>query len=291
MGFFLYDRLYLCRPPQICIPNRARGSVQIGRYNKRMQLVKINKLILGLIFVFSCTTLQAAPNASGVTDAQRKAVEGALKKVSKQAGKTITAADIQPSPIPGLLQVTSDMSVFYVSSDGKYLIIGEFLDVNKDKMQWSMTEDIVRKLRQAAIASVDPKDFIVYPATGKKIGSVVVFFDIDCGYCHKLVENIKDYSSAGIEIKILSFPRSGLNTDSSKKAIAVWCAADPAQALIDSAKGNVPKSDCKTKAVEVGYELGKQIGISGTPTLVLENGMKIPGLVSAPDLVKLIKGK
>ncbi len=251
-----------------------------------MQLVKFNKLILGLIFVCSCTMLQAAP---GVTDAQRKAVDGALKKVSKQAGKTITAADIQATPIPGLLQVTSDMSVFYVSTDGKYLIFGEFIDVNKDKLQWSLTEEVVRKLRQVAIASANPKDFIVYPANGKKIGSVVVFFDIDCGYCHKLLENIKDYSSAGIEFRVLAFPRSGPGSESYNKAIAVWCAADPVQALLDSAKGNVPKDKCKTTAVDAGYELGKKIGIMGTPTIILENGMKVPGLVSAPDLANLIK--
>ena len=225
-----------------------------------------------------------------VTVVEKAAVDRALEKLAKVAGRKLPVSDITPSPIPGLLQVTSDLSVFYISTDGKYVMVGEMLDVNSNQSSWSLTEKENRKLRVQALAKVDAKDMIIFPATATKIGTVTVFTDIDCPYCHRLQEHMKEYTDEGIEIRYLAFPRSGPKTPSFDEAIKVWCAKDKQQAYITAIESHeFPKNTCYKNPVKMEFELGQKMGITGTPTLILDNGAKIGGLVDAKTLAKMIK--
>lgn len=252
-----------------------------------MRIVTVATLFLSL-----CSfSLYAANTSTPITQAERNSVNRAIDKISKQAGKKLPVTDISRSPVPGLLQVTSDMSIFYITPDGEYLFFGDILDLNKDKSSWSITDQATRALRAQALAAVSTKDMIIYPSTAsKKIGNATIFTDIDCPYCHKLQENIKEYTDAGIEIRYLAFPRSGPKTKSFEEAIKVWCAPDKAKAYSDAiALKEYPKDTCKNNPVMMEYELGQKMGINGTPTIVLDDGTKVGGLVDAKTLVKIIK--
>lgn len=252
-----------------------------------MRIVTVASLILSL----SSFSIYAASTSSPVTQAEKNSVNRALDKVAKQAGKKLPVTDVTRSPVPGLLQVTSDMSIFYVTPDGEYIVVGDILDLNKDKDSWSLTDQATRALRAKALAEVNPKDMIIFPSTAsKKIGNATIFTDIDCPYCHKMQENIKEYTDAGIEIRYLAFPRSGPKTKSFDEAIKIWCASDKAKAYSDAiALKEYPKDTCKNNPVMMEYELGQKMGISGTPTIVLDDGSKVGGLVDAKTLVKIIK--
>lgn len=242
--------------------------------------------------IYSAGLCAAPAQKSSVSASEKLLVTNTLDKLAKEADRKIPLDDLQPTPIKGVLQVTSDLNVFYVTNDGRYLILGEIIDTTKDKNSWSLTEQAARKLRAQTLATVDPKDMIIFPATAKQIGVVTVFTDIDCQYCHKLQENIKDYTDAGLEIRYLAFPRTGPRSPSFEKAISVWCSKDKAKDYELAVSGkDIPKNNCDNNPVEMEFELGRKMGVNGTPTMFLENGARFGGLVDPKTLVKAIKGE
>jgi len=239
-----------------------------------------------------CLMLSLGSSAfAAVSEQDKKNVNVALEKISKQAGRTFTAESIKETPVAGLLEVNIDSGIIYIYRDGRFAFSGEILDLNKDKDHWSLTEEAMRKERKKLLATISTKDMIIFPATKTKIGNVTVFTDIDCTYCRKLQANIKEYTDAGIEVRYVAFPRMGPGTPDFEKAITVWCSKDKARDYNLAAEGkDIPKNLCKNNPVTKQYELGQKIGVQGTPTMMLDDGNKIGGLIDAKELAKMIKG-
>jgi len=191
--------------------------------------------------------------------------------VSKQLGKKVT--EIKPSPLPGLYQVTAPPMVFYMSKDARYVINGDIVDL-KDKVNLSTNARTAAK--KAALDQISEKDMIIYKP--KKVKHVVtVFTDIDCGYCRKLHSQIAEYNKLGIEIRYLAFPRAGIGSESYKKAVAVWCAKDRKKALTEAKRGiQVASANCDSPVAKE-YELGQELGVNGTPAMILDDGEVFPG--------------
>lgn len=226
-----------------------------------------------------------------ITDQEKKAITSAVERIAKQVGKKLPVTEIRPSLIPGLFQVTSDLNVFYISKSGEFALFGDMIDTNKSKDDWSVTDQVARELRRKVLAGLKEQDMIIFPATAPKVGNAYVFTDLDCPYCHKMQDNIKKYTDKGIEIRYLAFPRSGPKTPSFDKAITVWCAKDKAaayDATIEDPK-NYVKNTCVKNPVQMEYELGERMGVNGTPTIFLDNGSKLGGLVDAKTLLKMIQ--
>lgn len=244
-----------------------------------------SSFVLLLIFIFTSLNIFAA----SVTDAEKKAVTKAITKLEKEVDKKLPITDISPSPIPGILQVTSDVTVFYATTDGKYILFGDMLDPNLNRKNWSLTDKAMRALRAKALAAIPLQDMIIYPATTTKVGNAYVFTDIDCSYCQKMQRNIKEYTDQGIEIRYLAFPRSGINTPSYKKEVAIWCAPDKAAAYTNAIENKIiPEKTCSKNPVKQQLELGEKLGVSGTPTIFLDNGTRIGGMVDAKNLLKIM---
>jgi thiol:disulfide interchange protein DsbC len=118
-----------------------------------------------------------------------------------------------------------------------------------------------------------------------------VFTDIDCGYCRKLHSQIKDYDRQGIQIRYLFYPRAGMDSESARKAEAVWCAKDRHQAMSDAKRGKSVSYRRCDNPVREHYLLGQAVGVTGTPALVLENGELIPGYIPPNRLRRLLDEK
>lgn len=221
------------------------------------------------VFLVVCMVTLVA----GVAGAKDKDDEYAQIKelVSKQLGKKVT--EIKPSPLPGLYQVTAPPMVFYMSKDARYVINGDIVDL-KNKVNLSSSERAAAK--KAALDQISEKDMIIYKP--KKVKHVVtVFTDIDCGYCRKLHSEIAQYNKLGIEIRYVAFPRAGIGSDSYRKAVAVWCSKDRKKAMTEAKRGvQIAAKNCDNPVAKE-YELGQELGVNGTPALVLEDGEVFPG--------------
>jgi thiol:disulfide interchange protein DsbC len=221
---------------------------------------------------------------SGVLVTGYLVAEQSVEKVVRASlSNAIPAAaidQISPSPVDGISEVLVGMNVFYVSNDGKYVFEGKLIDLDT---RMDLTEQRLGKVRLQTLAGVDEDSMIVFPAE-KSRHTITVFTDIDCGYCRKLHNEISDYNAQGITVRYLSFPRSGPNTPSFNKAVSVWCADDRNAALTNAKAGKqLPEKDCKNP-VQDQFDLGMEMGVAGTPAILMENGALLPGYVPAKRL-------
>ena len=241
-----------------------------------------------LFLIGLCLSVIIFSSVEALTEQKKNII---IEKISKVAPE-LTIDSIEPAPVSGLLQVTAGAEVFYVSSDGKHLIYGAVLDLAKDKNSWNVTEAYRAKIRKKIIDAVPLEEMIIFKPSARvaRIGIVTVFTDLDCGYCRKLHQNIGKINNAGIEVRYLAFPRAGRGSKSYKKAVSVWCNQDP-NAMLTLAKNgdNIPNSKCDHNPVLRSFELGRKLGIQGTPTLIFENGTMLSSYVPVAQLVKLVK--
>ncbi len=209
------------------------------------------------------------------------AIKTALAKIMPDS----TPDSISPAALTGLYQVVFGAQVLYLSPDGRYVIQGDLIDLDK---QENITESARSIQRAKLVKNIDDSTAIIFKPADVKY-SITVFTDIDCGYCRKLHQEIEQYLAEGIQIRYLAFPRSGVNTKSYFKAVNVWCAKDQHKAMTD-AKAGIPqeKQECDNP-VESHLKLGEQFGVTGTPTLVLDSGDVVPGYVPAPRLKQMLQ--
>ncbi|UCC55373.1 MAG: DsbC family protein [Gammaproteobacteria bacterium] len=231
----------------------------------------------------TCLLLPVLAVSHGVLaeDGKHDAIEKSLKK----ALPDLEIDKITPTPVSGVSEVLMGPSVFYITNDGKYLFQGNLIDI---KTRENLTEERRKGIRLAAINDFGEDRMIIFPAK-KPRHTITVFTDIDCGYCRKLHKEIDQYNDRGITVRYLMYPRSGPNSRSFDKAVAVWCEEDRQQALTDAKAGKeLPKADCDNPVKEE-YDLGGLIGIRGTPAIILDDGEMLPGYIPADRLSKSLE--
>jgi thiol:disulfide interchange protein DsbC len=174
-------------------------------------------------------------------------------------------------------------TTLFVTKDGKHLFAGELFEMGGELV--SLSEQRRSSERIDLMAQVARKDMVIFPAKGKTVDYVHIFTDVDCGYCKKLHAEIENYSALGIEVRYLAYPRMGLDGETHAKMSAVWCSADRKRALTKAKLGvEVVASNC-ADPVKEQFQLGRQIGVNGTPAIVTSDGRLLPGYLPAADLL------
>lgn len=219
---------------------------------------------------FALFTLLAA-SFTGFAHADDAAIKQSLTKLG------VTSSDVQAAPVAGMKTVLTDNGVLYVTEDGKHIIQGPMYDVSG-----AQPVNVTNQLLMKKLNALD-KEMIVYKAAQEK-HVITVFTDITCGYCHKLHEQMSDYNALGITVRYLAFPRQGLQSQAEQDMKAIWCAKDRNKALDDAMNGKgVQPASCNVDIAK-HYTLGVQMGVNGTPAMVLSNGMVLPGYQGPKEL-------
>jgi thiol:disulfide interchange protein DsbC len=197
--------------------------------------------------------------------------------------------DLRATPVTGIYELTHEGDVSYISGDAKYVFTGDLYQITAHGDFPNLSESRRKELRIARLAAVPESDMIIFgPASAKH--TITVFTDVDCPWCRKLHSQIADYNKLGIRVRYLFFPRSGPDTESWYKAEAVWCATDRNKALTMAKNDeHIEMKRCPEAPVARDYELGHQLGVTGTPGIVLENGELVPGYLGPQDLLAHIK--
>ncbi|MGE0581986.1 MAG: DsbC family protein [Steroidobacteraceae bacterium] len=197
-----------------------------------------------------------------------------------------TADDVRPAPIPGLFELRRGGDIVYVTPDARYAVTGDLYDLGSNS---NLSEARRRGLRQELLAAVPDSQTLVFSPQDPKY-TISVFTDVDCAYCRKLHSQIAEYNRLGVRVRYLFFPRTGPDTESWHKAESVWCAADRKDALTRAKRGETVKSKpCGATPVAKQFQLGEDLGIQGTPAIVLANGELLPGYVPPAILVDHLK--
>jgi thiol:disulfide interchange protein DsbC len=90
-------------------------------------------------------------------------------------------------------------------------------------------------------------------------------------------------------IKLFPLP---MHKEAYPKSKAIACAHFSLALLNDAMEGkNVPAAKCDTKAIDDTIELGRKLGISGTPALIFPDGRIFPGAISADEIIRNVEKK
>lgn len=214
---------------------------------------------------------QAVPAAA--VEAEPGTPEARVVAAIRKLNPRVEIDRVAAAPIEGFREVVVAGQVLYVSDDGRYLLQGALFDVEQGR---DVSQDGLAEVRRELLAAVPASDRIVFAPEDPDY-TVTVFTDTECGYCRKLHQEIEEYNRLGIAIEYLAFPRMGPASPDFDEMVSVWCASDRRQALTDAKNGKrVPKRDC-TNPVAMHYALGQRLGLTGTPMIVSEQGVQMPG--------------
>lgn len=193
----------------------------------------------------------------------------------------IDPQDINISPIDGWYVVQKGSIVAYISEDGRYLLQGDLIDLDT---QVNLSEQSRTTARRKLISAVDDDQFIAFTPSEVKF-TVTVFTDIDCTYCRKLHSQIDDYLAQGIEVRYMLYPRNGPASRSWSTSEKVWCARDRNQALTDAKLDrSFETQKCDSSAITKHYMLGQDVGLTGTPAIIFEDGTLVSGYIPPATL-------
>lgn len=233
------------------------------------------------------TPAAAEPAAAAASPSAAHAAPVNLTDLHAKLAKMLNAKDftVRESPVPGIYEIRSGMNFGYVTGDGEYMIEGDLVRLTTGEQ---ITDKQRSAARLAAINKIGTQNMIVYAPPNPK-HTVTVFTDVDCGYCRMLHSQIAQYNAKGIAIRYLAFPRTGPNTESFRKAEVVWCSADRKAALTKAKLGDPMKGDssCKNPVMEE-YMAGVNLGVHGTPSLILDDGEMIPGYQPPDQLAQTL---
>jgi len=244
------------------------------------------KLYHSLLALLALAGAGALVQAAGAAAAPAAAVSAADPRVALAA--KIPGAkpeDLRATPVPGVYELTHGADVSYVSADGKFVFGGDLYRISDKGDFPNLSEDRRRELRLQLVGTVPESQMVVFgPASARH--TLTVFTDVDCVWCRRLHSQIADYNKAGIRVRYMFFPRTGPDTEAWEKAEQVWCSADRKAALTQAKLGKpLSAKACSNTPVAREYALGRELGVSGTPGLLLETGELVPGYLPPQQLL------
>ncbi|MAD58286.1 MAG: protein-disulfide isomerase [Porticoccus sp.] len=246
-----------------------------------MLFFKLN--ILGLLIVFFSTFLNAAEKIP--EDVSKK-----IKSTLKLSRPDLKFDNIERTKIPNLYLIKVDPDqYFYTNENGEYLIVGDMYQA-KPFGFIPVVSDSILDMRKNIIKEIPKSNMIIFPSVGETMKTLYVFTDVDCHFCRKFHnETLPDLTLAGVEIRYLAFPRAGLDSESYKKMASAWCAEDKNGALSSLKKSElIDEYVCKKNPIRNQLDLGLEIGITGTPAMLTEDGILLVGYRSAKKLLEII---
>ena len=207
-------------------------------------------------------------------------------KINAVLPEGMSVQSVKESMIENLYVVDiGDLQPIYSSKNGEFFFYGELYAVNGNMLLNTTKDEINLKRKNILDAALTEDDFITFKSDNEK-HRVIIFTDVDCGYCRKFHNEINDFNDLGITVNYVAFPRSGLASDSYNKIVTAWCSTAPKDTLTKMKEGlDVQLSMCQNHPVEKHFLLGQKIGITGTPAIIKSNGELLPGYLPPEELL------
>jgi thiol:disulfide interchange protein DsbC len=236
------------------------------------------------LFLGQAAIAQSTPPDEAALQALRAKLAISLEAASQNQ---IEVLALNPTAMPEMVEVElSTGEILYTNITGEYLFAGDmFLSGPNGLINLSSQTRQERTVQK--IAAIPAEQMIIFEPDEAR-ASITVFTDVDCQYCRALHRDMEKLLDLGIEIRYIAYPRGGEQAGSYQKMISVWCSDDRQKTLTQAKNGqNLPERECSNPVLE-HYALGNEIGISGTPALVLADGRVIPGYMDSERLAALL---
>lgn len=192
--------------------------------------------------------------------------------------------EIRPSAISGILEVRAETNVFYVSSNGEFLLNGPLYRLQRGE---NITEKRLAEYRQTLLKDIPGIKPVEYPADNAQ-QKVTVITDIDCPYCRRLHQDLDQYHAAGLDIEYLMLPRAGKDSPSYLKTVNAVCATQPQVAITAAMNGDTPATAECDHPIDQHMEMARMLGVASTPNILLPDGTLIRGYKTAAELSRML---
>jgi thiol:disulfide interchange protein DsbC len=208
-------------------------------------------------------------------------IKSALRKKFPEA----PVDSVRKVPYGNLYEVLANGELFYTDDKTSFLLLGALIDTK--------TKENVTDLRMRQVNAIKFEDLPLEQAIkivrGNGSRKVAIFEDPNCGYCKRFERDLLGISD--ITVYVFLYPI--LSPDSVEKTKAVWCAPDRAKAWIDLMvnQANPPAATKCETPVEKTLAFGREKRIQGTPTIIFENGERVPGAIPIAQFEKKLDPK
>lgn len=208
---------------------------------------------------------------------------------------------VSDGPIAGIWQIDLTQKIDLPKGETKENKIRIFIDYAKktliEKAEFSELAKLGEVVEQPPAPEqkfVDlkkiPLENAVVIGDAKADKKVIVFDDPDCPYCRQLDKEIQKIVASrkdiAFYIKLLPLP---MHPNARGKSMSILCNGKKTQLLYDAMTDKeLPKAECDTNELEDNAKIATDIGIHGTPGIILPDGRLIPGYVPSDVLLNLI---
>jgi len=226
--------------------------------------MKITAIVatLAALAVLPAFAADAPPAANTPADPVAEQIKAEIKKHMPEAP---AIESVRKTPYNDLYEVVAGGEIFYTNEKATFLSLGPIVDL---------------KTKESDL----PLDSAIKIVRGNGSRKVALFEDPNCGYCKRFERDFVGVTD--VTAYVFLYPI--LAADSFDKSKAIWCSADPGKAWIDAmTRDKLPTTagTC-TNPLEKNLAFGQSKRIRGTPTMIFEDGERVPGAISMADLEK-----
>ena len=235
-------------------------------------VMKMLAVSMGLALSLAASTGNAQENKADAAARIQKTLQARIPR--------ITIEKVQPSQWPWLYEVVTDGELFYTDATGDYLFYGKVMDTRT-------REDLTTK-RWNDLLKVDfnslPLNLALKQVKGNGSRKLVVFADPFCPYCVVFEKTLLEVTN--VTVYTFLFPIESIHPGATERSKAIWCMKDRHAAWIAwmNSKQAPAAGNCSTESLTTVFKLGEKMKITGTPTLIFEDGNRVPGAVGKTQL-------
>lgn len=218
-----------------------------------------------------------------VGSASAGTVELDIKKAVSPLLQGASIEKVEYSKRLSVYEIITDRGVFYTDKKGSYVIFGPAIDTKTKK---DLTAERLDQLGAFEFSKL-PLNDAIKTVHGDGSRKLVTLEDPNCGYCKKLMQELVKIEN----VTIYTFLTPILSKDSADKSAAVWCSPDRSKAWHDlMVNGQVPSAvtPCDNPIAR-NLALKAKLRVMGTPAILFENNVKVPGYVSAEKIEEQLR--
>lgn len=197
---------------------------------------------------------------------------------------------VEFAEVPGMWVVEIEKDArklpVYIDFSKRYLLSGNVIRL-QDKE--NVTQSKAAKMNKIDISKIPLADALVLGNPLAKT-QVIVFTDPQCPYCGKLHDELKEVvrrdPSIAFLIKLFPLP---MHPEAHGISQSIVCNNSMEYLELSFAGKPVPAPNCDIPVVDQTIEIGRKLGIRSTPTLVMPDGLVVPGYRPAEAILAIIE--
>ena len=246
--------------------------------------IKPNSIVVSLWAVLSALAMTlSAPAQASSAEARIQA------RIAEHTGGEVMVDAVHETPAEGIYEVVSGQQVFHVDASGRYALIeGRMIDMRERR---DLTVERLARLQRMDFDAL-PLDLAIRIVRGDGSRKLAVFEDPSCPVCR----GQQDVLAGLDDVTLYVFTYPVIAPASIPAAVATWCAPEASRAGQWAAfmrGAPLPPGigpECRDAGDAVGriVEFGQARAITNTPTVILADGTRLVGEVSAAQLAEAL---